>query len=143
MEKSYTTFTFTLNYNRFRRFVGRLQPLYKLPSRQVLYDSHLTTQYARAMTERRSEVAQATAVCVSAEGWLSQANERYVALTAHYLSPQLEPKSCLLDCFMYTDHHTADAVRDELTRIVDEWSCQGKVCLWCALLIMSYSFNKS
>ena len=111
----------------FRRFVGKLQPLYKLPTRQALYDNLLTTQYARAVTERRGEVHQATAVCVSAEGWLSQANERYVALTAHYLSTQLEPRSCLLDCFMYTDHHTADAVKDELTRVVDEWGCQGKV----------------
>ena len=111
----------------FRRFVGKLQPLYKLPTRQALYDNLLTTQYARAVTERRTEVLQATAVCVSAEGWLSQASERYVALTAHYLSAQLEPKSCLLDCFMYTDHHTADAVKDELIRVVDEWGCQGKV----------------
>jgi len=111
----------------FRRFVGKLQPLYKLPTRQALYDNLLTAQYARAVNERRAEVQQTTAVCVSAEGWLSQASERYVALTAHYLSAQLEPKSCLLDCFMYTDHHTADAVKDELTRIVDEWGCQGKV----------------
>ena len=111
----------------FRRFVGKLQPLYKLPTRQALYDNLLTTQYARAVTERRAEVLQATAVCMSAEGWLSQASERYVALTAHYLSAQLEPKSCLLDCFMYTDHHTADAVKDELNRVVDEWGCQGKV----------------
>jgi len=111
----------------FRRFVGKLQPLYKLPTRQALYDNLLTTQYARAVTERRAEVQQATAVCVSAEGWLSQAAERYVALTAHYLSAQLDPRSCLLDCFMYTDHHTVDAVKDELTRVVDEWGCQGKV----------------
>lgn len=111
----------------FRRFVGKLQPLYKLPTRQALYDNLLTSQYARAVTERRAEVQVAAAVCLSAEGWLSHASERYVALTAHYLNAQLETKSCLLDCFMYTDHHTADAVKDELTRIVEEWGCQGKV----------------
>lgn len=115
----------------FRRFVGRLQPLYKLPTRQALADTLLATQYARAVAERRADVAQAAAVCVSAEGWLSTASERYVALTAHYLGggaqDTLTPRSCLLDCFMYTDHHTADAVKDELTRVVDEWGCTGKV----------------
>ena len=111
----------------FRRFVGKLQPLYKLPTRQALYDTLLATQYARAVAERRADVAQAAAVCVSADGWLSAASERYVALTAHYLSAELESRSCLLDCFMYTDHHTADAVKDELTRVVDEWQCTGKV----------------
>ena len=41
----------------FRRFVGKLQPLYKLPTRQALYDNLLTTQYARAVAERRADVS--------------------------------------------------------------------------------------
>lgn len=111
----------------FRKFVGKLQPLYKLPTRQSLFESLLQQQFVRAVNERRVDVHQATAICLSAEGWLSQTSERYVALTAHFLSPQLEAKACLLDCFIYSDQHTVVNVKDDLVRIVEEWGISQKV----------------
>lgn len=111
----------------FRRFVSKLQPMYKLPTRQVLFDTLLEQQYTRALNERRIDVQQATSVCLSAEGWTALNGDHYIALTAHYLGPQLDAKSCLLDCFAYNDKHSAVEIKDELVRIAEQWCVHTKV----------------
>lgn len=111
----------------FRRFVTKLQPMYKLPTRQVLYETLLQQQYTRALNERRTDVQQATSVCLSAEGWTAMTGDHYIALTAHYLGPQLDSKCCLLDCFAYNDKHSTVEIKDEMVRIAEQWGVHTKV----------------
>lgn len=111
----------------FRDFVTQLQPAYLMP-RDRTVSVMLPQRFDRLMNRRKIEMLNVTAVCLTIEGWSSDETMRkYFAVTGHFISSELELKSYLLDCLVYTNQHTITYLKDELMRVAEEWRVQDKV----------------
>lgn len=112
----------------FRDFVTQLQPTYLMPRDHTVNTIMLPQRFDRLVNRRKIEMLNVTAVCLSIEGWsTTETTQQYFAVTAHFISDELELKSYLLDCLIYTDQHTITYLKDELMRVTEEWSVQDKV----------------
>jgi len=112
----------------FRDFVSQLQPAYLMPRDHTVNNIMLPQRFDRLLSRRKIEMLSATAVCLTIEGWSTvETSHRYFAVTGHFISDQLEMKSYLLDCLVYTDQHTITYLKDEVMRVTEEWSVQDKV----------------
>jgi len=112
----------------FRDFVTQLQPAYLMPRDRTVNNIMLPQRFDRLLNRRKIEMLTVTAVCLTIEGWSTdETTERYFAVTGHFISDELELKSYLLDCLIYTDQHTITYLKDELVRVTEEWSVQDKV----------------
>ena len=112
----------------FRDFVSQLQPAYLMPRDRTVNNIMLPQRFDRLLIRRKIEMLNATAVCLTIEGWSNtETSERYFAVTGHFISDQLEMKSYLLDCLIYTDQYAITYLKDELMRVTEEWSVQDKV----------------
>ena len=112
----------------FRDFVTQLQPAYLMPHDRTVNNIMLPQRFDRLVNRRKIEMLNATAVCLTIEGWSTVENsQRYFAVTGHFISDQLEMKSYLLDCLVYNDQCTITYLKDELVRVAEEWSVQDKV----------------
>lgn len=112
----------------FRDFVSQLQPAYLMPRDRTVSDIMLPQRFDRLLNRRKIEMFNAIAVCLTIEGWSTEeTSHRYFAVTGHFISDELEMKSYMMDCLVYTDQHTITYLKDELMRVVEEWSLQDKV----------------
>ena len=112
----------------FRDFVTQLQPSYLMPHDRTVNNIMLPQRFDRLLNRRKIEMLNATAVCLTIEGWsTAETSQRYFAVTAHFISDELVMKSYLLDCLIYTDQCTITYLKDELVRVAEEWSVQDKV----------------
>jgi len=112
----------------FRDFVMQLQPSYLMPHSRTVSNVMLPQRFDRLLNRRKIEMLNATAVCLTVEAWsTAETSHRYFAVTGHFISDQLELKSYLMDCVVYTDQCTITYLKDELMRVVEEWSVQDKV----------------
>lgn len=110
----------------FKEFVKELNPAYQLPCRKTI-SKVLVPQYYNLKREALLNIIEsAEAVCLTTDGWTSVTNESYLAVTAHYVFNN-QMTSNLLDCYRYTDSHTAANLCDELLRIAQEWKITEKI----------------
>lgn len=112
----------------FRDFVTQLQPAYLMPRDRTVNNIMLPQRFDFLQNRRKIEMLNVIAVCLTIEGWsTAEMTQRYFAVTAHFISDELEMKSYLLDCLIYTDQHTITYLKDELLRVTEDWSVQDKV----------------
>ncbi|KAF2896786.1 hypothetical protein ILUMI_09389 [Ignelater luminosus] len=111
----------------FKKFVNELNPGYQLPSRKTV-SKVLLPQYYNMTKERVfNKLKTAEAICLTTDGWTSVANESYLAVTAHFLNKANDLQSVLLECYKYTDSHTAVNLSEELQRIVENWQIKERI----------------
>jgi hypothetical protein len=111
----------------FREFVAALDPTYILPRRQDLSSDLLPAKYSQAVQQVKTVLTAAEAICLTTDSWTSMCTQNYIAVTAHFVSADWHLESCLLECFQYGERHTADNLRDELMRVVNDWEIREKV----------------
>jgi len=70
-------------------------------------------------------------VSLTTDSWMSRSTENYISVTAHYITAEWEMGSYLLECVKYSEHHTAENLRDELLRVIREWKLEGKIVAVC------------
>lgn len=110
----------------FKAFVRELNPGYQLPTRKTISNVLLPKYYNITKEVIFNKVQLAEAVSLTTDGWTSVTNESYISVTAHYFY-QNKLESSLLDCYKYTESHTASNLCDELQRIVRDWQITNKI----------------
>lgn len=110
----------------FKCFVSELNTGYQLPCRKTVSKVLIPQYYNLTKEKVRNQIQLADAICLTTDGWTSVTNESYVAVTAHYLNVN-KIESYLLDCYKYTERHTAINLCEELQRIVIEWKISDKI----------------
>jgi len=70
-------------------------------------------------------VNEASAVAITTDFWMSQANEAYCGITGHWLK-MWDMQSAVLQCINVPERHTAHHVADLFRRFADEWCITGK-----------------
>jgi len=111
----------------FREFVSGLDPSFVIPSRHMLSRELLPSRYQEAVVKIKDTLNKVSAVTLTTDSWTSITTTNYLAVTAHYITEQFELGSCLLQCFQYTERHTAENLKSELMRVVKDWNIEGKI----------------
>jgi len=65
------------------------------------------SDYHQAVEGVKGILEGTTAITLTTDSWTSICTQNYIAVTAHYISDDFQLGSCLLDCFQFTDRHTA------------------------------------
>ena len=116
----------------FRRFSKAIDPSYILPNRKTISNTLMPQLYSRIKEEVKVKVSNASAVCLTTDAWTSRTTTSFMAVTCHFIDEHFTLSSPLLDCFSFTDRHTADNLAAELTKICEEWESQTK---WLLVLL--------
>ncbi|XP_063050592.1 E3 SUMO-protein ligase ZBED1-like [Engraulis encrasicolus] len=111
----------------FREFTKALNPSYTLPGRKALSQSLIPERFVKCQAMVKERVAEAPAVCLTTDCWTSRTTSSYLAVTCHFVDDDFQMKSYLLDCFEFTERHTADNLAHQLTAIAEEWGVAEKV----------------
>ncbi|XP_040278901.1 E3 SUMO-protein ligase ZBED1-like isoform X2 [Bufo bufo] len=111
----------------FKSFVKALDPSYNWPNRKTLSAIVLPQLYNNIKAEMMVRVGNASAVCLTTDCWTSRTTTSFMAVTCHYIDENFRLLSCLLDCFSFTERHTADNLAAELNKICEEWGITDKV----------------
>ena len=110
----------------FKAFTKALNPSYTLPGRKTVSKVLVPQLYASCRASVKERVGHAAAVCLTTDCWTSRTTHSYMSVTCHFLE-DYDLVSCLLDCFQFSDRHTADNLSEHLLRITREWEIQEKV----------------
>ncbi|XP_076118622.1 E3 SUMO-protein ligase ZBED1-like [Alosa pseudoharengus] len=109
----------------FIEFTHALNPMYVLPSRKTLSNSTVQRLYEREHSAVKDRVRNATAVCLTTDCWTSRNTTSFMSVTCHYIE-NYKTVSSLLECFEFSERHTAENLADEL-RVAKEWEVDKKV----------------
>ena len=110
----------------FKAFTKALNPFYTLPGRKTVSKVLVPRLYATCHAGVKERVGHAAAVCLTTDCWTSRTTQSYMSVTCHFVE-NYEMVSCLLDCFQFSERHTADNLSGHLLRITREWEIQDKV----------------
>lgn len=112
----------------FRNFVHSLNSNYSVPSRKTVATVLIPQLYDIAAEKIKTSLRSPdiNAVCLTTDSWTSRANENYVAITVHYIH-DFKLKSHILDCYCYSDSHTALNLCSEIKKIAEKWGIQNKI----------------
>lgn len=111
----------------FKKFIAALNPGYQMPSRTTLSIVLIPQMYNMKKEEVLHSLKSCKAICLTTDSWTSVANENYVSVTAHGINKENENVTFLLECYNYSDSHTADNLANELKRITEKWEISEKI----------------
>lgn len=111
----------------FRELLRELNSGYLLPSRKTCSNSLLDQVYNNTVEKVQNDLKCIEACSITADGWTSDANDSYIAITIHYLSDECQFRSALLDCFVYNERHTAENIASEIKAVCTKWNVERKV----------------
>lgn len=113
----------------FKTFVNALNPSYEIPSRKTLTNSFLPAIYESVLNDTKQIMNEVKAVTLTTDSWTSRNCESFLAVTAHFVSKDLELKSVLLECSSFGESHTSYNISKEIKKVLAEWNLEGKVLL--------------
>ena len=99
-----------------------------LSNRNTLRTNLLPQAYNILKESIRGKINATSLVALTTDGWTSLSNHNY-CVTAHLISSDGDLKSYLLECFGCSNEpHTAEYLKDQLTRVISEWHIKSNVC---------------
>lgn len=104
-----------------------LEPGYKIPCRK-----HVTKMILKKHESVREKLQsklnkEATSISLTTDIWSSAATEAYITVSAHYISPEWNLLSCVLETPGMPERHTGQNIADRLAEIADRWAINEKV----------------
>ena len=105
---------------RFQDFVRRLNPQYRIPSRQVISNTFVPDLYHDIKGKVSGFLLNAVDVCCTCDGWTSRTAEHYLGLTAHFLSAEFKMESVTLGIVKLIQQDT-NGHASAITNILSEY----------------------
>jgi len=75
----------------------------------------------------KADLADASAICITTDGWTSKTNTSYITITAHFINSDVQYRSVCLGCEEFNERHTANNLSSCLRSKVEEWQLENKV----------------
>lgn len=114
----------------FKEFIHMLNPTYNLPSRYQLSRHFLPFAYEKLLNETKVKLQEeAVSVCLTTDCWTSINNTSFLAVTTHYIDPNFNFQSILLQCASFDEKHTSLNLSAIIQSIIDEWNLNNKIVL--------------
>lgn len=111
----------------FQDLMHHLQPQYKVPHRTTFSRTVIPELYQSTVDALKGEISSDMAnsvesITFTTDMWTSRANQSYIALTCHYMTPNFTIKAFTLACAHLPESHTAANIKTCLTKITEDWS---------------------
>ena len=106
----------TVDSQYFRAMIATLEPARTTFATKVIPDL-----YEEVKSAVIDELKNAKTVAVTTDGWTPRATESYVTITAHYISPEWQLKSCVLQTRLLHASHTGVNIAAVLVGSLIEW----------------------
>ena len=74
-----------------------------------------------------AELEDTMKISLTTDDWTSRSTKGYMAITAHFVSSNMELKSRILECRRITSSQTAEHIAEELTSVMEYWNIKEKV----------------
>lgn len=112
----------TVNDAGFRRMLNVFEPRYVLPDRTTFSRHYLPDLYQKERAKVTEQIALGLKYfAITTDCWSSRANHSFMSLTVHYISPEWDLKSHMLETGEITVEHTAINLSDYLKESLDRW----------------------
>ena len=108
----------------FRALMKYVEPGYKVPNAvhiaKVVHQKHDIGK--RALKERLQ--TEGGSIAITLDIWTSCANDAYISLMAHFITPDWQMVSCVLATSPFPGHHTGVNIADKLKEIVSSYDLE-------------------
>uniref|UniRef100_A0A1A8JA70 BED-type domain-containing protein n=1 Tax=Nothobranchius kuhntae TaxID=321403 RepID=A0A1A8JA70_NOTKU len=104
----------------FQETLRVLEPRYNLPSRTYFTETAVPALYNETKAKLETAVSAAPAVALTSDGWTSRATQSSLAVTVHYIDPEWQMKSSVLQTRLIESHATNDLAK-ALSEAVEDW----------------------
>ncbi|XP_049320146.1 E3 SUMO-protein ligase ZBED1-like [Astyanax mexicanus] len=108
----------------FRNMIKVLEPRYVMPSRRYFGTNVIPNLYEETRVDIVKELSEACQIALTTDGWTSRSTESYLTVTAHYITPQWELRSCVLQTRPIYESHTSEFLSEKLREVVEEWKLE-------------------
>ncbi|KAK7916754.1 hypothetical protein WMY93_012515 [Mugilogobius chulae] len=110
----------------FRELLEECEPRYTVPTRHYITEIAMPRLYAEVKNNVVESIAYANRVAITCDAWTSRATQSYITVTCHYVSPDWEMVSHVLQTRAMFESHTGSNVADFLVCVMDEWGLKDK-----------------
>lgn len=111
----------------FKELMAVADPRYTLPLRKTVSTELLPALYDNTKDIIMAQLKEAEHVAVTTDLWTSLANDSYLSLTTHFISPQWKLISLALSTVRFQGGHTGDNITTHLTAWCRDWSIEDRV----------------
>lgn len=115
----------------FKRYSARLQPLFKVPSRNTIKNEIFQVyEYEKAKTATILE-SISSRVAITTDMWTASNQKKgYMAVTAHFIDESWTLQSCIMRFIYVPCPHTKEVLCDQLLECLMDWNMDRKLsCL--------------
>jgi len=114
----------------FKRLINYLEPDYKVPSATHMAKC-LTDMYETAKSRLTEVLKDSQHIALSTDIWTSIATQAYITVTAHFISPDWELKTFVLQTMSFPENHTAENIAEKVKGILANFclDCGGVVAV--------------
>ena len=113
--------TATVEGTGFIRLLNYVEPGYKVPS-AVHIASCLHDRYSEVKRVVMEHLQGASYIALTSDVWTSLATHSYISATAHFITPEWELSSCVLQTLHFPESHTGVHVSEKLKEICSNFS---------------------
>ena len=110
----------------FVKLIETLEPSYRIPSRKTIM-KELVAMETEVKCAVAADMEKARYVSLTTEFWTSVANDSYLGITAHFVTPNWELMSYVLQTREVEERHTAVNVAHLLQATAEEWKITKKL----------------
>jgi hypothetical protein len=111
---------FTLvNHVGFTRLMNLVEPRYQFPSEKYFSEKLIPEMYEKVCGRVKILVSKAAHVSITTDVWSSVAQDSYISLTAHYITPDFEHQQVCLHAAPFNDRHTGEHIVAMLTKCLE------------------------
>lgn len=101
---------------------------YKVPCKDYLSKTMLPQKYKDECERLAQSLHKQNHITVTGDVWSSNSNQSYLGVTAHFVNSKMQYISKLLEMIYLNDpNHTAEYLRNELLKLLEEWKVVDKV----------------
>ena len=101
----------------FRRLINYLEPNYRVPSAMHMAKC-VTEKYEAAKSALTEMLKEPTHIALSTDIWTSIATQAYITVTAHFISPDWELNTFLLQTMSFPENHDAEDIAEKIKEIL-------------------------
>lgn len=101
-----------------------IEPRYEVPSRPHFSQKVIPDLYKQTKSAVLEELSKACAIALTTDGWTSRANESYITVTAHPITPEWNIASQVLQSRAMHEQHTSANLAEGLKEAVLEWNLE-------------------
>lgn len=108
----------------FKNMLNVIVPSYNIPSRAHFSQTVIPALCQKTKAQIENQLAKATVVALTTDGWTSRATQSHPPVTAHYTTAEWELKSHVLQT-RPLESHTREDLAKGMTEAVEVWKLES------------------